>query len=40
MEIPYASIVVPGRIEDANPEGRDELGKLDLPGLVFRTIPE
>jgi hypothetical protein len=27
-------IVIPGRIEDANPEGRDESSKLDLPGLV------
>jgi hypothetical protein len=32
--------VIPGRIEDASPEVRDELSKLDLPGLVLRTIPE
>ena len=32
--------VIPGRREASSPEGRDELNKLDLPGLVLRTIPE
>jgi hypothetical protein len=30
--------VIPGRVEDANPESRAD--DLWIPGLVLRTIPE
>jgi hypothetical protein len=33
-------MVIPGRVEDANPESRSAFHPVEIPGLALRAIPE
>jgi hypothetical protein len=38
--IGLTNAVIPGRVEDANPESGDELNKVEIPGSTLRVAPE